>query len=216
NQLTSKNQTNQLTSKNQTIGDILKELFNKKRKELDNEHKEYVNNLTKTVNDYKKDLFKEIHSFMDFLAGNSVNVSANKNVTVSANKNVTVSANKNVTEIEQLKEEINKLKTQIKELIAENNKLKKISPKTPQVSKHFIKGAMKKINRYITKYGKNPKTVKYGNKSLKTKEFLNLKLVKNAKKSITQFKAKKGRLPNYVDVNGVRLYKQNYRILFHI
>lgn len=191
---------NQLTSKNQTIGDILKELFNKKRKELDNEHKEYVNNLTKTVNDYKKDLFKEIHSFMDFLAGNSVNVSANKNV----------------TEIEQLKEEINKLKTQIKELIAENNKLKKISPKTPQVSKHFIKGAMKKINRYITKYGKNPKTVKYGNKSLKTKEFLNLKLVKNAKKSITQFKAKKGRLPNYVDVNGVRLYKQNYRILFHI
>ena len=142
----------------------------------------------------------------------------------------TVNTDKNVTEIEQLKEENNKLKTLIivliaenneletliEELIAENNKLEKISLKTPQVSKHFIKGAMKKINRYITKYGKNPKTVKYGNKSLKTKEFLNLKLVKNAKKSIIQFKAKKGRLPNYVDVNGVRLYKRNYRILFHI
>ena len=142
-------------------------------------------------------------------------VNTDTNVTpVKTSKNQTNQlTSKNQT---KLKEEINKLKTQIKELIAENNKLKKISPKTPQVSKHFIKGAMKKINRYITKYGKNPKTVKYGNKSLKTKEFLNLKLVKNAKKSITQFKAKKGRLPNYVDVNGVRLYKQNYRILFHI
>ena len=76
---------NQLTSKNQTIGDILKELFNKKRKELDNEHKEYVNNLTKTVNDYKKDLFKIAMSYPNCYVA-SVSFGSNFMQTIKAMK----------------------------------------------------------------------------------------------------------------------------------
>ena len=103
-----------------------------------------------------------------------------------------------------------------KQLDKTDSKVQTVETVEPKFSKSKVKDALIRVNKYITKNKKAPKTVKVDGKTLKLKEYINLNLLKNAKNNILKFKKLNKRLPNYVKIAGYKLYKNNYRILFNI
>lgn len=79
-----------------------------------------------------------------------------------------------------------------------------------------IQNSINNVIKYIKKNNKRPQTIKVGSKTYTLAKYLNSALFLDARKRIKNFRDSKGMWPNYVTIQGIKVDKSIYKVLWNI
>lgn len=77
-----------------------------------------------------------------------------------------------------------------------------------------IKDSIKRVNEFIKKNKKKPNTVRISKDTLKINDYLKIAEIKDGLNRINKFIEKNNQYPKYVDIKGIQINKQEYKLLY--